>query len=317
MLKRLILLMVIASLLPACVHHKPKTAPVAAPLVMIKSPQTRSMPSFNRIQVNGAINVNLHTGSSRSYVVLRGNPQDLVQISTRVSNNTLTVMPAGGFPKFGAVRIDIYSRYLNAFTYHGGGSINGSNINSGLLDLIISNPGRTKLSGNIHLRRLEVDGPGYTEISGVNTNALQLSLSGKAKVQLSGIANIANLDLDGDGWFGMYWVKSNTLTIRARGHTFIQLAGIANKLDVELWGHSHFNGRYLRSRTVFAKTHNHSIAEITTLDRQHTLATDASDIYFYKIPETKANFMAYNGAVLDMRGWNPDVIVKDYTRYNK
>lgn len=319
MLKRSILLTFITCLLLGCVHHAPKPAssPVVPGTTMGKSPQTRSLPAFNRVVVNGGINVKLYTGASHSYVVLRGDPRDLVQILTRVNNNTLMVLPGGGFPKFGAVLVEIHTRYLNAFTYKGGGSIEGPNINSGLLDLSISNAGRTRLGGNIHLRKLEVDGPGYTEIHGVNTNGLQLSLSGKARVQLVGVANIANLDLSGDGWFGLYWVKSNSLTIRARGHTVVQLAGIANKLDVELWDYARFNGRYLRAKTTFAKTHNHSVAEITVIDKQHTLATDASDIYFYKIPEMKSNFMAYNGAVLDMRGWNPDVVVKDYTRYNK
>jgi len=315
MLKRLLLLAVMVCLLPGCAHHAQQSVPVASP-VLCKSQQTRYMPAFNRVQVSGRLNVNLYTGSSRPYVVLRGDPRDLSQISTKVGYNTLVLASAGGFPK-GEVLVEIHSRYLNDFNYQGGGTIKGQNIHSGLLDLKISNPGTTTLSGNIHLRRVELDGPGYTEIQGVSSTGLQLNLSGKARLKISGVANIANLNLDGDGWFGMYWVKSNALTIRAKGHTVIQLAGIANKLDVELWGYARFNGRYLRAKTTFAKTHNHSVAEITTLKRQHTLATDASDIYFYKIPETKANFMAYNGSVLDMRGWNPDVVVEDYTRYNK
>lgn len=315
MLKRLLPLIVIVFFIPGC-QICWEAAPTPEPFVEVKTAKTRVLPAYTHVLVNGALNVTLHTGAAQSRVVLRGNSLDLVQISTRVVNNTLVVQPNGGYPK-APVTVHVYTRYLNDFTYKGSGEIKGSDIHSGLLNLNISNPGRTRLSGDIRLHRLEVDGPGYTEIHGVNTNGLQLKLSGQAKVQLAGIANLSTLDLDGDGWFGMYWVKSNNLTVRAKGHTFIQLAGIADKLDVELWGYAHFNGRYLRSKTIFAKTHNHSLAEITTLDRQHTLATDASDIYYYEKPEMRADFMADNGSVLNMEGWNPDAVVKDYTRYNK
>jgi hypothetical protein len=314
MLKRSMLLIFILLLTVGCKHRR---APEPMETMFLgTSPQTRSLPAFNHIVVNGALNVNLYTGDPRPHVVLRGDPRDISQLVTKVVNNTLTVAYVKGKPKYGSVLVEIHTRNLNSFVYAGGGEINGQHIRSNSLDLDISNPGRTRLNGNIHLTSLELDGPGYTEIGGVTANHLQLSLSGKAKVQLIGVANLSNIDLDGDGWFGVYWVNSNLLTVRARGKSTIKLAGIANKLDLELWDRAHFNGRYLRTRTVFAKTHNHSVAEITTLKRQHTLATEASDIYFYKIPEMKADFMAYNGSVLDMRGWNPDNL-EDYNRYNK
>ena len=104
-----------------------------------------------------------------------------------------------------------------------------------------------------------------------------------------------------DGRLSLYWVKSRELTIRARGKSFIQLAGVVDKLDVELWGQAHFGGRYLRAMRSFVKTHNQSVAEISAVKRQHTLASDTSDIHFYNIPTMKADFMANNGAVLDMR----------------
>ncbi|MDP1614549.1 MAG: hypothetical protein Q8L68_01995, partial [Methylococcales bacterium] len=67
----------------------------------------------------------------------------------------------------------------------------------------------------------------------------------------------------------------------------------------------------------FVKTHDHAIAEVTTLKHQHSLASDASDIYFYKVPKTKADFMAFNGSVLDMHEWAQDGRFDPYNSYNK
>jgi len=283
------------------------------PATIGSSVQTRTVSSFNQVDAAGLLNVTLHTGYSRPQVVLKGDPRDLAQATTVVSNNVLIIR--AGNPRFGAISADVRGKYLNSFIYKGVGTINGPNVYSGLLDLNITNSGATTLAGNIYLRKLEIHG-GNVQITGVKAQNLQLIMSDNAKVQLAGVANISNLTLDGDGSFGMYWVKSNFLRVCARGKTFVQLAGVANKLDVELWDNARFNGRYLRAKRNFTKTHDHSIAEITALDRQHTLATDASDIYFYKIPDMKMDFMAYNGAVLDMRDWNR-LEMRDYDRFNK
>ena len=45
-------------------------------------------------------------------------------------------------------------------------------------------------------------------------------------------------------------------------------------------------------------------------------ATENSDIRFYNLPNTKADFMAANGSVLDMRNLSWPVF-EEYTPYNK
>jgi hypothetical protein len=85
---------------------------------------------------------------------------------------------------------------------------------------------------------------------------------------------------------------------------------------VELWGVAQFKGRYLRAQRSFVKTHDKSVAEISTVNHQSNLATDASDIYYYNIPNTRADFMAYNGSVLDMREWDR-ADMQNFNRYNK
>ncbi|WP_419419660.1 GIN domain-containing protein [Legionella sp. D16C41] len=287
------------------------------PLAVNKTTQTRVLPAFNDVFVHGKINVSLHTGYAKSKVILRGDPRDLAQISIApVANGKLFVSLLDAFPQHGPINLEIRTRHLNTFSYEGNGTINGRHLKSGLLDLFITNPGQTHLGGNINLGRLEVHGPGSINIQGIKSSNLQFAITGNPTIHLSGVVKLAELKLRGDANINLHWIKSDWLTIRGKGHSIIQLAGIANKLDLELWDYAQFKGRYLRAKRIFAKTHQRAVAELLATKRQHTLATDASDIYFYEIPDMKTDFMAFDGAVLDMRDLN-NPFVEEYTRYNK
>ncbi len=287
-----------------------KNAPPPKPIV-----QTRKITGFNRISVVGQMNVRLHTGFSKTEVILHGDARDLAQVIAVVNNSTLSIRLTTT-PKFGEVTADIRGNQLNFFDYRGAGVVKGDNIHSGLLDVYISNPAKTILNGQINLHKLMVKGPGFVEINGIKSPYLEVALQNRAHVQLTGIAKLARLDIQGQSWFALYWLSNDFLSIRAKDSSFIQLAGVVNKIDLELWGQARFNGRFLRASRTFVKTHNRAIAEINSIDRQHTLATDSSDIRFYNVPVLKSDFMGCNGAVLDMRDWNnPEM--QEYNRYNK
>ncbi len=315
MLMRSFLLMCCAFLIAGC----PLSPEVKSPLPMampLSGQVVRHPPAFTRVKVIGTLNVNLRTGFRQPHIILRGNPHDLPQVITTVINNTLTISLRKPFPKFGPIQVDINSQHLNAFEYHGRGEVTGNQIKTRLLDLILDNNGRTTLRGQLGLHQVMIIGDGYTEITGINSPFLMLKLSGKSKVRLGGLVNISALDIGKGGSLTLYWVKSKVLTVRGRNNAFIQLAGVVEHLDVELWGTSTFKGRYLRADRAFVKTHDKSIAEISAVKRQHTLAKGASDIQFFNIPVMKADFMANNGAVLDMRDLGPPYI-QEYNQYNK
>jgi hypothetical protein len=292
----------------------PKPIP-SAQVVPHAHQQTRPLGHFTQVDVRGVLNVNLHTGYQHPKVILRGDPRDLVYVTTSVKNGLLWVSLGSGYPRFGAVSVEVDAGTLNALTYHGVGTITGSQLHMSRFDLVLENPGRTALQGQIGLRKLDIKGPSYVELSEIHSPLILAHLSGNPTVKLAGVADIATLDLQG-GRFSLYWVKSRELTVRGRGTSFIQLAGVADRLDVELWESAHFNGRYLRAKRSFVKTHNQSVADISAVDHQHTLARDKSDIHFYNIPVTKSDFMANNGAVLDFRDLGLPLI-QEYDQYNK
>lgn len=308
-------LILIVCLFTGCAHHGPKTPPSVVKSTGIKTTQYRQVTAFNQVDVKGLVNINLHTGYKQPQVILTGDARDLAQVQTIVSRNTLYLVLGKGYPRYGEVNADIRGRFLNRVHYEGAGVINGSQLHTSLLDLFLANEGTTKLNGTIGLRKLDVIGNGLVQINGITSQNLQIHIKGNPKVQLNGFASITTLNLDG-GWLSFYWVKSDNLTIRAKQASRIQLAGLVNRLDVELWGASTFKGRYLRAQRTFVKTHDKSVAEISSVNHQSSLATDASDIYYYNLPNTRADFMAFNGSVLDMREWDQPYL-EDFTRYNK
>lgn len=276
-----------------------------------KSIQIRSR-GFDQVKVEGTLNVTLHTGSKKPNIILKNAGCDVrvEQIGSEV------IIHRNASPNIRPVEVVIMVPTLSRFEFDGYGTVIGKNIHSNLLDLSIKNPHKTVLSGRINLRNLTVSGPGYVEINGVVSNHLRVRMFGNPHVNLRGNTRLAYLDIEGKGVFSLKSISSYYLTLKARSNVSFELAGTVNTLDVELFGNSQFHGRYLKAVRAFVKTHQHSLAEVSALNRQHTLASDASDIYFYDIPELKADFMAYNGAVLDMRDWHEQE-TEEYTDYNK
>ena len=314
MLKQFYSLMLIAFILASCAQRAPQTPLYSTSSVTTK--QYRQVTSFNQIDAHGRINIKVHTGYKQPQVILTGDARDLIQVQTLVKQNTLFIVLNNGYPHYGAVNADIRGQFLNRLHYIGVGSVTGTQLHTSLLDISLSNPGLTKLEGTIGLRQLDVNGSGSTQISGLSSQNLQIHLKGNPKVQLTGLAHITNLDLNGDGWLSLYWVKSNNLMVKAKKGAKIQLAGVVNRLDVELWDTAKFKGRYLRAQRTFVKTHNKSVAQISSVKHQSSLSTDASDVYYYNLPDTRADFMAFDGSVLDMREWDQSDL-KDFNPYNK
>jgi hypothetical protein len=318
MLKKYYLLISMTFLLTGCAHHsKPTVVARSNPASYVSAQQSRFMSEYHEVDVQGHININLHTGYKKNQLILKGDPRDLAQVQTGVRHDTLYITLGSGYPKYGQVYVDVRGRYLNKFKYQGAGLVTGSQLSTRFLDLDLENQGATRLGGTIGLQELRVKGKGLVQLTGIKSYHMQVRLIGSPKVQLTGVAALAELNVDGDGWLSLYWVQGKNVLIRAKKKAKIQLAGVANQLDVELWDNAQYKGRYLRAQRSFVKTHNKSVAELSAVNHQSSLATDASDIYYYNIPNTRADFMGLDGSVLDMRDLTSPYLAQEYDRYNK
>lgn len=262
--------------------------------------QSREMGYFNQLAVDADVDVKIVNQKRKKNLVIYSDPREANYVYTKVKNGKLFVDVEHGHPRFGKMKIVVYTPYINYLNYEGSGNVHG-NIDTGLLDVDVDSTGSLNLSGKIGLRKLHAAGKGYTSIRGIDTRDLAISMKGNPTVQLSGKAKISSLDYDGEGRMAFYWVDSQNLKIRGHGQAYVQLAGIVDRLDVELFDSSKFNGKYLRAKRGFVKTHDESLAEITILNKQHTVAMDNSNIYFYNAAKMGADFMGFNGSVLDFR----------------
>ena len=273
----------------------------------------RVVNDFSYLDLHGNVDVTIKTGRPKSKLTLVGEPSLLQCTSAYVAENTLYIkgcIEDANIPKIQAI---IEMRHLDRFTYQGYGNITANNINTNLETLSLDTSGKTLLTGKVRLNHLMLH-RGYLEIKGTSSPHLSIDLFNDARAKLTGIVSLRRLHLEGNNWFSLSWTDSPNLTIQAKGQSYVQIAGITNRLDAELWDHTRFNAKYLRVHRSFVKTHDNAVAEITTTAHQHTLATDASDILFYKLPKSQTNFMAFDGAVLDMRQLNdPNIDEPDAT----
>ena len=305
MLARWLTLMCCIGLMVGCVP--PPVEHVDPPIQM--RDEARAIPSVTQVYIQGPFNVRLHTNKKqKASVNIRGDVVDLGYIKIHVEKGVLYVSVGGKRAhigkrklRLGYADLDINLPRLHGFTYKGEGTITAHKIRANPLDIWIANSGKSTWDGYMNLRHLTLVGTGHTQISGIHSNNLTVRMVGAPEVQLRGEANLRRLDIKGGGWISLYWMKSKYLVIRAAGNARIMTAGVVDRLDAVFSDKTHFDGRYLRAKETFVKTNGEAVADIVTVDKQHTLARDKSDIYYYNLPSLRTDFMARNAAVLDMR----------------
>lgn len=290
-------------------------SPVEQVTVSIQS-QSRVLGAFSKITMEGALDVALETGEKIPKVVLRGDPRDLAQVQTLVKGDTLYLALGQGYPHFGRVQAIVKTKSFDGLQTQGPGSLIGTDLKTGPLVLQLNSSGKIKLSGQIDLRQLTATGNTQLEIENIRTRDLRVKLSGHAKVTLHGVMHLKDLHLSEQAWLSLYWLDTTNLKLDLSDQAYLQIAGQAKLLDGQIWDKAQMNAQYLRVLDLYLKTHDASIAKISTLRREHVVAADRSDIYFYHLPTLRSNHMVGEGSVLDMRDFsNPDV--QDYTSLNK
>lgn len=260
--------------------------------------QIRHYPDFTELAIKGNMSIEIQTGYPNQ-LIFKGDESDLENIKVNNKGNRLII--EGPNQSLQPIQIQINTTYLNFLYFKGNGVINAPSMQTSLIDMDIATDGYLSIQGKIGLKHLLVRGKGETTIDGIQSSDLNIVMRDSPRVYLSGVAGLKSVHYQGNGWLGFYWVKSSELEIIGNGNAYLQLAGITKKLVVSLQDHAYFNGRYLRADYTFVKTKNSSIAEITTLKKQHSLATDSSTIYYYNNTDMETDFMGFNGAVLNRK----------------
>lgn len=317
MLKRAFILFIAAILLTSCTFRQHlKEVKKPAPKVPVKVSVSQRTSAFSKVRIVGKIDVYLHTGVKFNKIVFQGESDDVAHTARTVNNNELYIDVGKGYPKYGHLKVDIYMQNFTAFTFHGSGSIFAKGVTSKCIDLDIDNNQNTVFDGSFGVSRAKFSNVGRTKIRGVRGCVTYLTLTENAKVKLMGYSNVATINMNDNAELKLFWVKSKTLRVILKGRARAELSGLAETFHAQTWDKSWLDSRHLMSQNSFIKTHNFSEAYISVVKNQHTLANDKSNIYYYFLPETKTDFLAREGSVLDMREWTRPFI-KSNTKYNK
>lgn len=258
---------------------------------------------FHNILVRGDLDVRLHHTQGPTHALAYGDSQDLIYLEFHVQDDWLKVHVGRGFPHYGKMSVDIWVNDLHRLVQRDSAKVVGHQLRSS--GLIISTIGTAPLilDGKISLTGLQARKKAHVEIAGVQTQSLSVDLHEHAYVKLQGTMGLCDIHVYDKSWLSMYWVKANRLNMTYGGRSFVQMAGRVNVLDVELYQHAKFAGRYLRATRAFVRTHDYSSAQISVELAQHTLALEESHIDYYDVPFYRTDFMADDGAVLDLREW--------------
>lgn len=276
----------------------------------------KTLQNFDKLLVDGNIDVELHSNFSKPSVLIKGDLRYLAALTVEVKDHTLVLYAGAGIPASNPVKVIVKGRYINSIRLKTNARIKGDAFKSNYLNIDVKDRAAAHLAGYMMINRINIQDQGRVKLEGVHSKYLEVHLKDKANLTINGKANLAKLNASDHTYFSMAWVDSSNLTSKITGNAYVQLAGVVNKLDVCIYGHAQWNGRYLRSQRTYVKTFDYAVARISAVHKQHTLARDRSNIYFYNLPTYRTDFMANDGSVLDMRNWRQRAW-NDYDIYNK
>lgn len=257
---------------------------------------------FSRLVTNDAIDVEVIAGSRQRMIRIIGAQRDVNNVSVQYRRHKLTVGMKEKAQLKGRVVAIIHAGQLSEITHNGSGKLSVIDVTGPLAHITVNADGPTNVSGRrIALHQLNTNGRGTVKITGLYANNLIIKGKGNNLLELRGRLGTSNISLAG-GKLSCYWIDSLHMHVNASSNTVLQLAGRVKLFEANLTDAAHLNARYLRAQRVFVKTYKTSLAELQVTDSQNTLASDSSNIYFYKNAKFHGDFMASSGAVLNMNG---------------
>ena len=278
-------------LMPKNSSHLPKTEAIVHKTLM-----------FNRVDAAGAMNLRLYTGARQAWISLHGDARDIKNVAWTVRRKTIIIrfrFPSIA-PWYGPVDIGLGIPQLHEMTYRGSGEIIGRRMSSGQLDINISNDGVTNLEGRMSLHRAVFRGDGRAIIKTGENHDLNLVLKNDVCVKIEGTSHLRTLQMSGNSCLSLKRMKAQTMRVMMQGSSHAKLVGTAQLGLVDLRGHANLNAQYLLATDAYIRTTDQATASVAVVKTQHALAGGQSTIYYYKAPTYKIDFMADNGAILDM-----------------
>lgn len=285
----------------------PQVAPPPVPVPVNVDPivtGTMKLHPFNRIAIEGPFDVELVGNMPSSDLRYIGNDSVIQGISAVVRNNTLyvsmnkkKVYNRGGKQAMVIIR----AGQVEDLFYEGAGSFSAIGLTAPYVDVTLRNQGPVVFrTPNLHLHYLDVGGKGPVTVGDLDARNLKVVLRGNNKIYLKGHANVENVMANGDCEIRMDALDSSFLRVRGRHGAHIHLAGHVQVMEAFLYDHAWFDGKDLLAQKAYVKTYDEGRADIQVSEYQSTLASDHSNIFYYRKALHHGDYMHRSGAVLQM-----------------
>ena len=170
--------------------------------------QTRAMPAFSAISIQGPVHMIVEVGKTQA-VVIRGDDKYLARVDTRVVGGKLVIT----FPRDKKNNIDmpndarilISMPTLKAFHVEGAGSAELNNINGDTIDIGFQGAGRLVARGRVNQLKLNAQGVGDVDTKGLLAQRANVSFEGIGAVKVyasdrldAAVAGMGSLDYYGN-----------------------------------------------------------------------------------------------------------------------
>lgn len=138
----------------------------------------------------------------------------------------------------------------------------------------------------------------------ITSTALNIETEDYSQVELTGMMNVQNITSTDHSRVKLYWVNSSNLVIAGSDKSIIKLAGVATVMHAYLNDQAQLNGQYLRAQQAIVRTDNQAFVGISATQALRGFASDDSNIFYYKYPQTLNDFSIESGNILQV-DWRP------------
>lgn len=143
--------------------------------------QTRTVSSFNSVELAGTNNVTILVGG-KQLVVVRGDDNLLGHVTTKVHDGRLVVGTRGSFTTASPMSVEIGVPALDALTLSGSGTVTADNIRAQSLTVTLTGSGLLRAGGTANRLDVSLRGSGDAQLEQLFARDVHAVLSGSGRI---------------------------------------------------------------------------------------------------------------------------------------
>lgn len=145
--------------------------------------ESRTLPAFHAIVVEGALDVDVVAGRAPRAVVAAHDNQ-LAYVETEVSEGVLHVRVRTGYDLEPPATVDLECERLDAFTLAGSGKVDIQGVSGAALELRITGAADVRARGAVHEVDVEIAGSGDVDLFDLSSDRASVRVAGSGDVRV-------------------------------------------------------------------------------------------------------------------------------------